>query len=149
MVRRWWIRAGVWLASYWQALRATVWATSASDPIVGAPVEDTSAFEFFNHILVKPEGGALKDNVTFGSRGSIGAIITLTARYLMIAAMIFFFFVVLVAGYRIVFQNDKKESLGKAQQNLRMGVIGLAIVALAYVIAKLLANALGMGGYYN
>ena len=132
-----WKKIGRVIASVALLTMATVGRVGAADtaessPTVGEPNGNAANFDITKEMSTR--GG---ERIKFNSVSSLLSGITF---YVAMAAIVFFFVLVLTSGYRIVFAGDKKGSLDQARRNLTMGVIGLAVVAFSYAIATMVQN---------
>jgi len=69
---------------------------------------------------------------------NLGVMINLFARVLSVGAGVMFFFLILSAGYKLVFASNKSDALGKVRKQLTIGIIGLVVTISAYWITQIL-----------
>ena len=110
--------------------------TSSASPTVGEPNGNAANFDITKEMSTR--GGA---HIKFNSVSSLLSGITF---YVAMAAIVFFFVLVLTSGYRIVFAGDQKGSLDQARRNLTMGIIGLVVVAFSFAIVNIVKGLMGV-----
>ncbi len=68
---------------------------------------------------------------------------------LTVAAVIYFIFQIIIAGYNFISSEGDKAKVDSARKSLTYGIMGLIIVVVAVALASLIATILGMPGILN
>ncbi len=108
--------------------------TSAKDA-VGKPneYEETEPFPVYIRTIADKNSTA----VIF-KYNNLGIMINLFARILSVGAGVMFFFLILSAGYKLIFASNKTDALGRVRKQLTIGIIGLLVTISAYWVTQIL-----------
>lgn len=113
---------------------------------VGDANTNAGELAFFDNLVTV----AGDDTSQVSSRYSnFGKMINLLAHLLTLGAGMMFFFLILTSGYRLIFSANKQESLSQVRRRLTIGIVGLAVVMLAYAVTTILLNLTGIESTYN
>ncbi|MBQ6449642.1 hypothetical protein IJJ08_01935 [bacterium] len=109
---------------------------------VGSPHTGQVDYEYFYDLRAI---AGKKDTAVIKNYSNFGIMINILAVVLTIASGVLFFFLILTAGYQLVFAGGKEEALRSAKKRLTTGIVGMLIVISAYWIAQILVGMTGMG----
>jgi len=145
-MRSLWRRLSVWailavLLGSFLVTSALAEDTDAGKQPVGAPTAKEGHFIFMNYLVAQADD---RSTVVMKNYNSFGVMINLLATVLTVGAGIFFFFLILSAGYKLIFSGNKEEALRNVRKQLTTGIIGLLVVLSAYWITKLLIDMTGI-----
>lgn len=109
---------------------------------VGEPNQDGSYFLYMQHLVSRADD---KNSAVMVTYSNFGVMINLFVRILSAGAGVMFFFLILSAGYKLIFAGNKSEALGRVRKQLTIGIVGLIVTMAAYWITQLLLNITGIG----
>ena len=110
---------------------------------VGSPHTGTeNSFDYFKYF--RAVAGNEESNVRT-NYNNFGVMINLLAFVLTLASGLLFFFLILTAGYQLVFAGGKEEALRSAKKRLTTGIVGMLVVISAYWISRVLVDITGLG----
>ncbi|MFH1827215.1 MAG: hypothetical protein ABH812_02135 [bacterium] len=76
---------------------------------------------------------------------SLGDVISVILPLLIIAAGIILFFILLLSGIQIMTSAGNPEKLKAAGAKITWSLVGFVMLALSYIIIKLISNIFGLG----
>lgn len=85
----------------------------------------------------------LQPLVNKGGAGGIGFFLTQVIGLIYVAATIIFVFMILISGFQWIISGGDKEAVGKARGRLIWAIIGITILALAFVIIRAIGQITG------
>ncbi|MGI5841395.1 MAG: hypothetical protein ACOX6N_04210 [Patescibacteria group bacterium] len=77
------------------------------------------------------------------------SIISTVISLLTVAAVIYFVFQIIIAGYTFISSEGDKNKIDAARKSLTYSVLGLVLVIVSVGIASLVASLLGLGNVFN
>lgn len=102
------------------------------------PASAGSVFDVFGKITLPP---AIR-NLGTGS-AAISLVLSNIVTLIFIAAGIVFLFMIVISAFQFITSGGDKEAVGKARGRLTWAIIGITILALAFVIVRTVAEITG------
>jgi len=119
---------------------------SSADNVVGQPNSAPTPLLYSIYLRTVPDNAQTSVMVRYNN---FGIMINLFARIFSIGAGVMFFFLILSAGYKLIFAHNKSEALGRVRKQLTIGIIGLLVTISAYWITQLLLDMTNIGALMN
>ncbi|MBI4037064.1 hypothetical protein HY385_01430 [Candidatus Daviesbacteria bacterium] len=101
---------------------------------------DTAIDQVFGKIS-PPE--QIKPLTDLGGAGGISQVLSSMVEIIYIVASIVFVFMVVISAFQWIISGGDKEAVGNARKRLTYAIIGIAMLALAFVILKAIGDITG------
>jgi hypothetical protein len=102
-----------------------------------------------NLIAFKLEGPGIKPTGGEESVHQLESIISSVIGIMTIVGVIYFTIQIILAGYSLIASHGDPKELQTGTKRLTNGVMGLAIIVLAYGLGALITNLLGMSNVFD
>lgn len=122
-------------------LKGNVCESTSPDPVPpAAPIPCPGTIESVIGQIEPPEPIR---NIGFGAKG-LSNFLSRIVELIYIAAAVIFLFMIIISGLQWILSGGEKEAVASARKRLTWAIIGITVLALAFLIASTISQFLGI-----